>query len=369
MIRICAVIFMCLIKPTIFTAQPVANELVPRVDDRVEFMSIVYILARPNKIDDKLNIRYSKSISDHFHKYAEHSFIRYFSSLLDSLKRRGKEQGYRDVWALATHLTHPPNFQPIVPLNEVSSDGWDSRLLLTSNLIAGLRQFYEDSRGAAFLEQQRRYYASVDRAYVKQGARLNRTWFESFFGIKTTEDYFAIISLCSNDAAYLRVNYGESRRDTFTVFGCATVDADGIPRTFFGSSFSSTMLHEYLHAFSNQLVDANLSMLQRPAEALLSNLKVYDLMKGTFYGNWNYLLYESLVRACEIRYLIANEVDVRLAENAMIEQEKAGFFWIRGLVDKLGSYERSRDDYRDLSAFMPEVIQYFTAAAADLGTK
>jgi hypothetical protein len=350
-------------------AQPLPNSLLPRVDERIELMSIAYLLARPGEFDKRLNPIYSKAIADHFSRYSEHPFIGYFGFVLDSLNRSGYESGYWDGLALAVHLSQPPQLQPLVLMNHVSSDDWDTRYLLTSRFVSHLQRFYKDTQAGDFFKSQREYYLKLNAAFEKRGPGLNRIWFDEFFGLLTTESYYAIPALCLSEGAYLRVNHVGRHRDTFTVFGCAAADTDGIPLAFADPSFSRMMLHEYLHAFTNQLVDENTGALQESAEVMIANPVVFGLMKDTFYGNWKYLLYESMVRSCGIRYMMANEADRSIVENEITKQEKAGFFWIRGLVDKLGDYEERRDKYPDLRGYMPELILYFKESAVKISEK
>jgi hypothetical protein len=347
-------------------AQPAANTLLPYVDERVELLGIVFRLARPTEVKHELSPLYSKAIKRHFNQHAGHALVKYINSFADSLSRSGNELGYWDALALAVHLSPPPKLEPQVPLHSVSEDGWDNRTLLTSKMIRLVRQFYRDAKCEEFFKSQQGYFQSVNQEYEKKGAKLNRLWFENFFGLKTTEKYYAVISLALGNGEYLRVNYQNNQRDTYTIFGGRKFDATGIPTNFQEPIFKWLIIHEYVHAFSNQLVDKHMIQLNPSAEGIIANPKVFGLMKNTFYGNWQYLLYESFVRACHIKYLMANEGDMSTAENEMAKQEKAGFFWMRGLIDQLSLYEKNRKTYKDLEAFMPELVEYFKKVASEM---
>lgn len=359
-------IFSCFLYSLYTLSQPVANSLLPKVDKRVELLSIVFRLARPNEFDSELNGGYSKAIASHFNQYAQHSLITYFNSVADSLKKSGTEIAYWDVLALAAHLTQPPTLEPVVPFNSVPPDGWDNRILFIPRLVRLLQQFYHDAHCEAFFATQQAYYQAVNHEYERKGVKLTKTWFDQFFGLKTTENYYAIVGISSREGAYLRVDYKNNYRDTYTIFGCTAFDSKGVPGTFAELTFSRTMLHEYVHAYTNQLIDNNMAALQSAAEIIIANPKVYDLMKDTFYGNWQFVLYESMVRAGGIKYMMANEKDTAVAEREMVKQEKAGFFWIRGLVKELDRYESNRSTYANLESYMPELIKYFESVAREM---
>jgi hypothetical protein len=118
-----------------------------------------------------------------------------------------------------------------------------------------------------------------------------------------------------------------------------------------------------MNIYTLTLVDTNLDKLQLSAEKLLKMPKVYEKMKNTFYGNWQFLLYESMVRACTIKYLIDNEKDGSVWKKELEKQEKVGFFWIKGLVEELNKYESNRKKYKSLKAYMPIIVDWFNNLA------
>ena len=67
---------------------------------------------------------------------------------------------------------------------------------------------------------------------------------------------------------------------------------------------------------------------------------------------------ESLVRAYEVRYAVANEGEEqgeRIAGNHI----NRGFYWTKALSELLDQYEKKRDTYPTLDAFMPEIVKCF----------
>lgn len=69
-------------------------------------------------------------------------------------------------------------------------------------------------------------------------------------------------------------------------------------------------------------------------------------------------MYESLNRACGIRYL--RETQGAEAAAALTERERnRGFYWVPGLADLLAKYDTQPRKYKDLAEFFPEVITYF----------
>ncbi|MBL8017397.1 MAG: DUF4932 domain-containing protein [Ignavibacteria bacterium] len=345
-------------------SQPEPNSLLPRIDQRVELLSITFMLSGMEEFNDSLNPNYSKSIHDHFDKYAGHKLITHLKQVRDSLAKNNIDFGYWDAPGIAVHLSYPPGLKPLVPSDDsTNNDFWDNRSLITDELVSLLQDFYKSADCETFFHSQQEYYDAVHRQYEKDGKRIDRDWIAELFSIKPSEKYYAIIALCLRNGAYLRVNYGDEMRDTYTIFGCTAFDKNGIPETFGQPYFVSSMLHEYIHCFVNQLVEKHSLKLKGPAEILLGDPVVFGKMKDTFYGNWRYLLYESLVRAFSILYGKYNYGDKEKTEKEILFQEEAGFYWMRDLVKLYDKYITNRSKYEDMASFMPVVVKFFRKLA------
>ncbi len=361
-------IFAASVLFTTFTSfihsQPEPNSLLPRIDHRVEMLSIVFMLAGMEDFNDTLNPTYGKSIHDHFDKYADHKLVEYVKHIRDSLAQKNIDFGYWDAPGIAVHLTYPPEFKPLVPSNDPTNDDfWDNRSLVTDDMVSLLQDFYKTADCEGFFRSQQEYYEAVHLKYENDGKKLNGKWIADFFSIEPSEKYFAVIALCLRNGAYLRVNYGHEIRDTYTIFGCTAFDKNGIPETFGQPYFLSSMLHEYTHCFVNQLVEKYSSKLKSSAETLLADPIVLAKMKDTFYGNWRYLLYESLVRAFTILYGKHNYGDSERTEKEMLFQEEAGFYWMLDLVKLLDKYAANRNKFKNMDSYMPAVVKFFTKLA------
>ncbi|MFZ1529396.1 MAG: DUF4932 domain-containing protein [Ferruginibacter sp.] len=342
------------------------NTLQPIVDKRVELLSIVFQLAGAPDIQETHCFQYKKDIQRHFAPYAKHRLVEYIhNTFFDSLKRDSVEYNYWIIPAIAVHLIVPPDLSKIKDSNFVD-DPWDDCRYLSPQMAFMVQQFYKDADCESFFRNHEPYYKKINDAYQEQGNLINKEWIASFFGLTPSENYHAIVALNLKNGAYLRVNPVEGNRNTFSIFGCTGFDEEGMPTTFKEPYFKNSMLHEFIHCFSNQLIDKHSKELRPYAESILNNTKVFKLMQNTFYGNWQYLLYESMVRACTIKYLMINEKDQAVAENEIMTQEKAGFFWIKGLVNRLNRYENNRKGYKNMESLMPEIINFFKTTATEM---
>ncbi len=147
---------------------------------------------------------------------------------------------------------------------------------------------------------------------------------------------------------------GEGIPEMYAIPGVWLVDADGLPR--FDAKWMEVMVHEFVHSFSNPLVDAFAPQMERAAARV--NAEVQGAMKRQGYGPWKTLLYESMVRAATVRYVLEHS-GADAARRLIGQEGSRSFFWIGDLFELLGSYERDRRRYPNLRAFMPEVVEFF----------
>ena len=336
------------------------NSIIPKIDKRVEILSMAFRLAGESDFLDNRNSKYTKVIDTHFKKYSNHSFIKYIKVFTDSLKSKNIEYGYWSVEAIAVHLGQPPAFEPIIEINDTSNvDGWEDRTFFTSKFVHLLKQFYKDANCETFFKSQQQYYDSINAECEKQVTKIHLNWINQFLNIKPTENYYPILCLCIKNGGYTRVNFKNNHRNTYTFFECKNFDNNGIPLELKSDYYPRMMLHEYIHCYTNQLVDKYIDKLQNSAEKILENPTVKDRVKNTFYDNWQFLLYESFVRATAIKYLKENnEIDTTL-EKEYIIQEKAGFLWIRDFVSVLDIYQTNINKYESIEMLMPKIIDFF----------
>lgn len=80
------------------------------------------------------------------------------------------------------------------------------------------------------------------------------------------------------------------------------------------------------------------------------------------------MMYESLVRACVVRYRLASE-GKDAAERQIIQENTNRFYWMRDLSDLMGTYEANRSQYPDLNSFFPEIVEFFDTYAASVEEK
>ncbi len=356
----------CLLSSKAQAATTECPSCSPRVDVRMEILGIAFRLAQHGIANDSVPRAYAVAAREHFSRYESHPFIKRLKTLIDGAAKNDGNLGSWEIPSLALHIGPAPGFEPLVPQSATdSADGWDDRALLKDDVLTLLRRFYADSHADAFFASQQRYFAEVDEAFRRRLKPVDDAWLAGFFRTAPTESYSAVVSLLGLGAGdYIRVNFGGERRNTHTIIVPRSYDAEGLPVADGVDWVPRTMLHEMVHAYTNQLVDLQVDSLRGSAETIWAHPWVRSRVKGTFYDNWRFLLYESLVRAAAIEYLVAKSDDQSATlEREVALQEGAGFAWTRGLVREMERYQRERSRVGSFELFARDVTRYFAEVA------
>lgn len=336
-----------------------------RVDARVELLSIVCRLAGLPEFVAAPDSGYLRRVDAHFTAQSGHAAIRNLRGLA---QQRSATSRPLDAWAVMSLALHLDSVESLRPRGRDAapgvSDPWDDRSMLDSELLRHLRRFRDEARCEAFLRKERDYWRALERHIAGQWIDVDAHWLAMLLGIAPTEYYNAVLSLFGvADFGYFRVNHGGGRRETFTMLAIEAFGPEGMPVARDPEPIARMMLHESVHAFTNQLVDRNLPRLLPPAAALLEVPEVARRVQGSFYANPPFLLYESLVRAVGIVYLLRKRPFETTRAQEIAAQEAAGFLWIRGLVELLEAQLDRPGRQASVAAMMPAIVAYFDELA------
>jgi hypothetical protein len=149
--------------------------------------------------------------------------------------------------------------------------------------------------------------------------------------------------------------------EIYAIPGVWQVDGGGMP--MFSGLWKQTLVHEFIHSYTNPLVDRFAGRMEKAARQI--NEPVQGAMRRQAYGTWKTLLYESMVRASTIEYVRAH--DGAAAARRLVNDDNArSFFWVGALADLLGEYQKDRTSFPTLESFMPEVVKFFDGVAPRL---
>lgn len=329
------------------------------VDPRVELLGIVFRLAGNPEYGKARVEGYTADVEKQFGPYRNHAVVELARKL-----RSTRGVSFDAVMSMAAHITDTVSIKEKVPFDPHPAD-LDKRWTTSEarEFLEKLRAFVKESDFNGFVRQHEKLYqtaASRMQDLLRKDAHLE--WFEVFFGPRQGAGFTAVPAMLNGGNCYgTRCRTADGKEELFCILGVWMTDAEGLPR--FDKSVLPTVIHEFTHSYVNPVVDRHLAELKDAGETLYG--QVAEKMAQQNYGSWNTMMYESLVRACVIRY--HQKYEGSAAAAAAIEEEKRrGFEWMPGLVSLLGEYETHREANASLDAFMPRIVAYFSENAPKL---
>jgi hypothetical protein len=338
-----------------------AHELEARVDARVELLSLIFRLAgSPEYNQPNAKSPYTDEVDAQFGKFRDHAVVRLAREL------RAQHGVVADaVMSMAVHLEDTQGLKPKLPLAPRPArldERWPTKQ--AGEFLEQARSFVKEAGFNEFVGQHRQQYdVAAERLTRKLAERDYVGWFEKFFGARPGARFHVILSLLNGPCNYgVGVRYPDDREEITPIIGASKFDDNGVP--VFSDADVSTIAHEFCHSYTNPFVDKYAKQLAPASESLFKHCE--STMREQAYGTWKTMMYESLVRACVVRYVKAAE-GKKAADDEARSNEKRGFRWTGKLAELLGEYETQRERYATFDAFMPRVVEFFNDYAKESG--
>ena len=321
------------------------------VDPRVELLSIVFRLAGNREYNTGRIKSYVHDVEEHFGTHRDHPAVQLAAKL-----RKTRGVSFDAPMSLAVHLAGAYTLKTKVPLSP-RPPGLDGRWPEggTEEFLQKTRQFVEDTKFAEFFEAHGPLYEEAVRRMKKLvNEDFHLEWFDKFFGARPGTEFHLVLGMLNGGSCYgTRLAVGDTE-EIYCILGVWLCDRSGMPR--FNRQVLPTVVHEFCHSYANPLVDKHAEELAQAGKRIFPRVKAK--MKRMAYGNWRTMMYESVVRACVIRYVMATD-GPQLATLAVKKEQKQGFLWIKELSDLLGEYEADRETYPTLESFFPKIVEFF----------
>ncbi len=322
------------------------KQLVPKFDERVELLSVVFRLAEASEYMNNSIKPYSDSADNYFKAFKKHEVVKLAKKL-----RKKNGVSYDAVMSMAIHLEIEGES---VRFNKLLTEGafdkrWDNS---AEEFIKQLDDFYRQSQFNRFYEQNQSLYMIAIKRFEKISNSVNLSWFENFFGYAPKGKYNIVLSFLN------RGNYGpkvlaKSGKESIYSILCAW-KTDSLAYPIYNKNKKETLVHEFCHSFCNQLGEKYYPEME--TKALDFYKSVSNRMRRQAYGSARTMINETLVRASTIKYL-EDEGASAAQINRLLNIEKAnGFLWIDKLYESLSDYSTARNKYKTLDDFMPNIV-------------
>jgi Domain of unknown function (DUF4932) len=306
----------------------------PRVDERVELLSIVFRLAGNFEYNMNKLPQYSADIDHYFAQYKNHPAVQMARAMADK-----KGVGFDAVMAMAISLSPPPVLKPLVAFTPVVPEKrWG--VADAERFLPLLRDFYRDSKFAEFYAEHQSMYQLAEARFTETLRAVNFGWYPDFYSKAPDLTYHLILGINNGGGNYgPRLVHPDGRMELFSIIGCWTHDSAGKPTYPSDQGYLSTIIHEFNHSFVNPPVAQHWRDFSG-AEQLYAT--VADQMRQMAYGDAETMVNESLVRAAVIVYFQQTGEESHKSLKRIRQEQRLGFFWMDQLVDMLKQYEAQR---------------------------
>ncbi|HPQ29891.1 MAG TPA: DUF4932 domain-containing protein [Desulfobacteraceae bacterium] len=321
----------------------------PRVDERVELISIVYRLSGAREYNHNMYASYVDKIHKHYDPYKDHE-------LIDFVKQLRETNGVSYDSPMFMAISLDDNLDPLVPFTgNIPEPRWGRDNAL--EFVRLLKDFYRETNSAEFFRSNEQTYQLASDRFAPVYEKMDAAWYPAFYG-QAPEEQFIIINALGNGGS----NYGpqirlqNGQRIVYAVMGTWKTDQEGDP-LYTAEEYFPTLVHEFNHSFINHLIDNNRELFAASGEKIFEI--VGSLMQQQAYGAWHMVFKESLVRAAVIKYMKDHDFSPQEIANETTAQLARGFFWIEDLVKELDIYSQQRATYPTLESYMPQMAKAF----------
>ena len=322
------------------------------VDPRVELMSVIFMIAgnaEYNQADDE----YASVVREAFAPFEGHEVIK----VARHLRGTGPGMSCDGPMSLAVHLVDVARLEPrgrFEPAPVTLDDRWADTGRREPFLTAA-RDFVAVTDFTGFFASNGPVYERVlapVRAAVPGAEHF--TWLDAFYGVSAQGHFSLVIGMLKGTDANGPRAVIDGVEHRYSIVGRGMIDERRFPR--WRENLVSLMIHEFGHSYGNPLVGRYVDQLEPAGRRIFA--KVAEQMKAQAYGTWRTVMCESVVRACDVRYLMAHH-DATIVDRSIQRDRDRGFLWLDALVALLDDYEGDRDQYPTLDRFFGHIIRFF----------
>lgn len=330
----------------------------PKVDERIELLSIIFRLAGNMEYNDEIFRSYTLDIHKHFDKFKDHELIKFAREIRDK-----NWIGFDAVMKMAIYLEQPPTLNPIVPFtSDIPDRRWGQEN--ANKFLKLLQQFYTNAKCADFFNAHKELYRISEERYKSVYESLDVKWFNRYYGTEPKGSFNIIPGLGNGGGNYgVKAVFPDAKEAMYAIMQTSSIDSTNFP--VYDVDFNlPTLIHEFNHSYVNDIQQKYVKDLENPGVKLYEI--VSEVMRRQAYASWATVMNEALVRASVIRYLMNHNSDSSVAKKQLIAEYGRGFFWIKGLVDCLGEYEKNRGKYPTLESYMPVIVNFYNGVASNI---
>lgn len=328
-----------------------ADSLKGHVDECFELTSIVFRLAGASEYSKSDIPYYANDIDAYFAPYKKHKLIDFAKEI-----RNKYGVSYNAIASAAASLKIDKgkiilnSDIDISKVKEIIDYRWTPETFKT--FLSYLNDFYKKSKFKDFYSKHADLYRIAEQRLDERLTLIDVGWFESTFG-KKLDNLIVVASLTNGSSNYAFSIPGKKG----IVIGSAS-DGEGMP--FFSKNKTLTILHEFLHHYTNPLIYNYWGQIDSAAQTIYPHVE--DAMKKNAYKSAKTMMVEWFDNLLVILYNLEHPIVADL--NILIRNDQnKGFIWMERSIDFMPHFLENRDKYPTLDSFMPQVVNFVNYTA------
>ena len=320
----------------------------PKVDERMELLSIVFRIAGADEYINNQLTGYTKEIDSFFAPYKNCELINFTRKL-----RHINGVSFDAVMSMAASIEFNGGIRFKENLSDASLDKrWGKND--AEKFLQQLNRFYKESNFHEFFVNHLPLFTAATTNFSQLLRQVDFTWFQTFYGGILNGNFNLVVSLTNGGSNYgVKARFKDGKEELYAIIG--TWKTDNLGQPVYTNDVIATIIHEYNHSFCNPLIDDFFSEME-PAAVKFYNEESAVLQRQA-YSSAKTMSYEILVRACVIRYYQKHLPNPNNINRMIVKEKSKGFLWIEDLVNALAIYELNRDKYPALKDYMPEIVK------------
>jgi len=347
----------------------VAKDVVVKHSEETELVSVLCHIAGIDGYvweDEEIDTpSYFAKVDSAFSAFKKHPAVRF-------VKRRLWSKGFAWNTPMDFAMKFKLNNDKVTYVDGLAIDGYYDIISRRNErrLLKLIQKFYDKSDFHQFYLTHGDLYSACEESMQKVVDNLDIEWYDSFFGTGSDACFRVIPNLLGGPGNYA-VHYKEEdgSQSVIAVMGCAREDSQG-EICYMVTSTLPILVHEFNHSYCNPLNETYWDeMKDAVTDYFEPNADFYDSIA---YGNPLYVLNETFVEACMIRYLMSHPIDLSGSKYTMpglidrfieIDEDGKKFTMIRDIIDVLGERESNAVEYKSMTDFMPEYVKAVNLSA------
>lgn len=326
------------------------------VDERYEFVGIVWHLAEADEYNHCLIPSYQKEVDVYFSQYRDHPLISYCKKI-----RQDYHIGRSAVVRIASYINLKDGqvlIDDALDVNKVDSIDYRWSTEVFKEYVSLLNTFYQDTQFETFFVSQKSIYQAAEEAFemIMNPKIINNQWFQSFTLENNLPAYYINLSLISGPSNY--ANLYKKDYDFAILFGCCYSTQKQV--AVYQKSSLSVIIHEIMHAYSNPIANKYYSQFEESIDTIFPYVK-YDLAKSA-YDKIGFLP-EWLTSVSTILYLDDNGFSSELIDNLIMADSINGFVWQHDIYPIVRQFNSNRTTYKTYEDFIPELSRFLASIA------